>query len=178
MATTALPGARRARKIRPIEIRGEVAIVTLTRGLFATIDAADVDLVKDWNWYASVGVHGHAYAHRSAYREDGTSFGMGMHRQLLAAPSGSEVDHVDGDGLNNRRANLRACSHAQNVANRVLDRRNKLGLKGVWIRGGTFRACVQYNGRTIHLGSYQTKEEAAAAYAGAARALFGEFARV
>lgn len=80
-------------------------------------------------------------------------------------------------GLNNQRSNLRVCTHQENLRNRVVDRRNKLGLPGVWTEGGKYRACIKSGGKTIHLGTFNTPEEAAAAHAGAARALWGEFAR-
>lgn len=176
MADKALEPARRNRKVRPIRIEGDVAFVTLTQGLEATIDAADVHLVKDWNWHAQVHRTGHAYASRGIMTDNGTR-SIGMHRAIMSA-DGGEVDHINGNGLDNRRANLRCCSHAENMQNRSLDRRNKLGSRGVFMDRGKFRACIQDKGRTINLGTYHSKEEAAAAYIGAAKALFGTFSPV
>lgn len=96
----------------------------------------------------------------------------------MTGAGGKEVDHINGDGLDNRRANLRKCSHGQNMMNRVLDRRNKVGARGVSTRRGKFRACIKYLEKTYHLGTYLTKEEAAAAYTGAAKVLYGDFAPV
>lgn len=175
MADTALEPSRPTRKIRPIRIDGDVAYVPLTRGLEAVIDAADVPLVEGWNWYACVGKYGHAYAYR-AIKRDGKHRSAPMHRQIMG-PSERLVDHIDGDGLNNRRSNLRLATPQQNIVNRVMDRRNKLGIKGVDISNGKYRACIQKDGRTIFLGRYETAKEASAAYNGAAKALFGEFAR-
>jgi len=102
-----------------------------------------------------------------------------MHRELLQAPTELSVDHVDGDGLNNRRANIRLATGTQNNANQAVTRRNKLGVKGVAVSrsGLRFRAFITpKDGRSVFLGSYATKEEAAAAYKGAAKLAFGEYA--
>jgi len=176
MADNALEPKRRNIKLRPVRVEGEVAYVPLTKGLEAIIDAADVPLVDSWNWHAQTLRTGHAYANRSVATDRG-SRAIAMHRVIMNA-DGREVDHINGDGLDNRRANLRLCSHGENMRNRVLDRRNTLGLRGVWSSNGKFRACIQFNGRTIHLGTFTSKKEASAAYVGAAKALFAEFSPV
>ena len=101
-----------------------------------------------------------------------------MHRLISQPADGEFVDHIDGDGLNNRRANLRNCTHAQNMANTAVTRRNKLGLKGAFASksGKAFRAVIRVSGQRMHLGYYATPEEAAAAYRGAAKVIYGEFA--
>jgi len=100
-----------------------------------------------------------------------------MHRMLTGAGRGEYVDHRDGDGLNNRRSNIRLCTQTQNMANKAVERRNKLGLKGVSASRGRFRATITPNGQKVHLGTFDTQEEAAAAYRGAAVALWGDFAK-
>ncbi|TNC15362.1 hypothetical protein FF100_05020 [Methylobacterium terricola] len=100
-----------------------------------------------------------------------------MHRVLTDAPSEMYVDHANGDGLDNRRANMRLATQTQNMANKAVERRNLLGLKGVSAARGKFRATITPNGRKIHLGTFKTPEEAAAAYRGAAVALWGDFAK-
>jgi len=149
--------------------------VPLTRGLEATIDAADVGLVEGFNWYALVTQYGHAYAMR-AQVIDGHRTSILMHRLIVEASTEDEVDHIDGDGLNNRRSNLRTCTPRQNSANQRVMRRNKLGFKGVAKKCRRFYASIQSAGKTVHLGTYDTPEEAAAAYRGAAKALHGDFA--
>lgn len=144
-----------------------------TNGLVATFTLSDIDVINSHKWRVSIGSHGHAYVMTSV--RGGRP--IAMHRLLLGAGKGSFVDHADGDGLNNRRDNIRLCTQSQNMANKVLERRNKLGIKGVSAKGNRFRAIVTPNGRKIHLGYYKTKEEAAAAYKGAATILWGEFAR-
>lgn len=148
------------------------AEVSLTRGFVAIIDLADVQLVAGFRWTTQTGGGGHAYAARS---EHGRC--VLMHRQLLEARPGMQVDHRDGDGLNNRRNNIRLCTPSENMANKIVERRNKLGLKGVHQSRGRYRATIKPQGRTIDLGSYNTPEEAAAAYRGAARILWGRFSK-
>lgn len=96
-----------------------------------------------------------------------------------APPPGMEIDHIDGDGLNNRWSNLRLCNKSQNQANSRLRRTNTSGFKGVCWHGQHKRwmARIHHKGRQIHLGLYDTPEAAHEAYCSRARVLFGEFAR-
>ena len=156
-----------------IRVEGAVAYITLTRGLETAIDLADLGLAQSFRWAALVGSRGHAYAHRMRQGKM-----VLLHREILAAPAGSRVDHVDGDGLNNRRSNLRFCTAAENTANSVVERRKRLaGYRGVTAHRRKFRAQIKTGERRIYLGSFATAEEAAAAYKGAARLLWGEFVR-
>lgn len=155
-----------------IRVEGGAAIVSLTHGLEAIVDIDDVDEVAGYRWIAMINCyHGHAYAARYEGRRC-----ILMHRQLLQAPPDKQVDHEDGDGLNNRRNNIRLATPSQNQANKAVERRNKLGMKGVCKDGGRFRATIKPDGRTIHLGRFATAEEAAAAYKGAAKVLWGNYA--
>lgn len=156
-----------------IRIEGDVAIVSLTKGIEAIVDLADVGAVAGFRWVALINSQtGHAYAVRY---EKGRC--ILMHRELLEAPPSMWVDHEDGDGLNNRRHNIRLATPQQNMANKVLERRNKLGIKGVQKVKRRYRAMITPNGHKIHLGSFATAEEAAAAYKGAAKVLWGDYSR-
>lgn len=158
----------------PIRIEGDIAYITLTRGFESVIDVEDVALVAGYRWTVLINARsGHAYAVRFEKAKC-----ILMHRVLLDAPSDRQVDHEDGDGLNNRRKNIRLATPTQNQANKAVESRNKLGVKGVSI-GKTparFRAMITPGGRKIHLGYYATIEEAAAAYRGASIAIWGNFA--
>lgn len=88
-----------------------------------------------------------------------------------------QVDHDERDGGDNAWAGLRGASSSQNSANRAVQSNNKLGIKGVNVHRGMFRAGIQVDGKYKHLGYFQTVAEASAAYAVAAKKYFGEFAR-
>lgn len=88
------------------------------------------------------------------------------------------VDHADCNRLNNAWKNLRLATRQQNAANSVRQRRNVANAKGVTKRRDGYRAFIKVGERNIHLGDYNTVEEAAAAYAGAAKVAFGEYSRL
>ena len=90
-------------------------------------------------------------------------------------PDGMEVDHVNGDKFDNRRSNLRVCSHLENSFNRKLSKNNKTGFNGVQFDKDKkkFRAII----RRKHLGYFSDPREAAIFYDKEAIKLFGEFAR-
>jgi hypothetical protein len=101
-----------------------------------------------------------------------------MHRLIVDAPHGVLVDHRDGDGLNNTRANLRLCSNAENMRNSGRKRTNTSGFKGVihHKKTGKWVARITVNDQEKHLGLFPTREAAARAYDDAARRLHGAFA--
>lgn len=100
-----------------------------------------------------------------------------MHREILkdALTSGMQVDHINGNGLDNRRSNLRICTRSENARNRGMYRNNKQGLKGVKKNGSGFSAEVMADRKLHYLGTFQTPQEAHAAYCSAASVLHGEF---
>ena len=91
----------------------------------------------------------------------------------------AEIDHVDGDGLNNRLANLRKATHAENMRNRRLNINSKSGVTGVSFNGkkNKWSAYIQIEGKTVHLGRFKEKEHAISARRFAEKELFGEFSR-
>lgn len=89
----------------------------------------------------------------------------------------SHLDHINGDGLDNRRANLRAATPMQNSANTRRPKNNTSGYKGVSRVAKGWRAMISINRRNVWLGVFATPEDAAAAYWKAAVATRGEFAR-
>lgn len=154
--------------------------IPLTRGMFALVDDADYDsmMVHKWSarwgkssWYASSNV-----------TVNGQRKGIEMHRLLLGVTDPkTHVDHIDSDGLNNQRTNIRLASNAQNQHNaRVARKNNTSGFKGVyWNRiGRTWKAQIKIQRRMTHLGTFRDKLEAARAYDAAAIKHFGAFARV
>jgi len=166
------------RTIRQIRIVGNIAFVPLTRGYEAVIDAADVPLVNGFNWQAMVTSRS-VYAQRTD-RTDPKPRSVRMHRTIVGEPAGLQVDHIDGDGLNNQRDNLREVTPSQNAKNQRKHRDNTSDLKGVSFhkRDGKWSAQIGVDGKQKHLGYFDTKEEAYLAYCEASAKYHGEFGRV
>ena len=93
-------------------------------------------------------------------------------------PKGCEIDHADMDPSNNRIANLRLATHAQNLANVRVRKHSRVGLKGVRHMGKNFQAIISVGGRQKCLGTFASPEAAHAAYAKAAKQIHGDFARM
>lgn len=146
-----------------LEITGGVVLV----------DDADAALVTAHPWWAADG------AGRTRYAM--TRGGVPMHRLIMGAPKGAEVDHVNGNGLDNRRANLRLATRAQNAKNRPAQEGCASPFKGVMVRRGrrgvAFLAAIQQDRARLKIGSYVSEHEAARAYDAAARLFHGKFAR-
>lgn len=150
-------------------IDGEIVRISLTQGQTAVVDLVDWPAVSQYRWCAD----------KRKYTFYAKADGGKTRLHKLLAP-GKEIDHKDGDGLNNRRSNLRDVSGSQNQANRRVSSNNKTGFKGVRknIRDGRFRARIKIHGNRLSLGTYETPEQAAHAYDTAAKELHGEFARL
>lgn len=101
-----------------------------------------------------------------------------MHREVMLAAAHERVDHINHDTLNQQRSNLRICTTGQNGANRQIQVNNTSGYKGVdWHkRHGKWRTQVQVNGKSVHIGVYNSPVDAALAYDRAAIEYNGEFA--
>lgn len=149
--------------------------IPLTQGKVAIVNDGDYSVLSQFKWFAQYN-DGNWYAMRNT-QKDGKIRLVSMHRQILGDPQNMQIDHADGDGLNNIRSNLRICTNAQNSMNRrkLISRS---GFKGVrWCcTAGKYRAQIVLNSRHIHLGYFTDKLKAAKAYDIAARRLFGKFA--
>ena len=163
---------------RQIRIDGDLAYVPLTKGYEAVIDAADVPLVGGVNWHAAVQRDGRVYAKRSQW-VDGRHLNLLLHRVIAGTPKGMDTDHKNGDGLDNRRSNLRNATTSQNMCNQRKKANSASGLKGASWAGhlGKWRATIRLNGKRKSLGVFDTPEQAHAAYCKAAPDFHGEFAR-
>jgi hypothetical protein len=149
-------------------------IVPLTQGYQAIIDDEDAERVFTRRWTAQTSVKRHNAVYAKSRTLDGS---IQLHRFIMNAPTGMDVDHINGNGLDNRRINLRVATRSQNLSN-IKTRRGKFGYLGVHQNvGGKFRAEVCRNYKTHRVsGSFYTAEEAALARDELAIRLFGEFA--
>ena len=158
-------------------------LVYLAGGFAAIVDDADYDSVSRFSWsLLTPRTHGkyyRCYAQSRTRRSDGSHTLQTMHRLIMNAPAGTDVDHINGDGLDNRRANLRLATRSQNMCNRGPNANNKSGYKGVsWMpKLGKWRATIVVNGKQTHLGLFSTPEDAHATYCDAAKRLHGSFWR-
>lgn len=150
----------------------QVRYIALTQGKFALVDAADYEWLNQYKWCVSRSKHGGCYAVRN---EGGRT--IKMHRQIMNPPKGMVVDHIDRNGLDNTRRNLRNCTPAQNARNQE-SKRGASQYKGVYYsrkaRKWVAQICVDR--RRITIGSFHSEIEAARAYDRKARELFGQFA--
>jgi len=154
-------------------------LIPLTRGFFAQVDDKDYDYLMRWKWHVLVKKQTN-YASRHFWKEKKSSR-MRMHRQILNAQNDLEVDHIDHNGLNNQRENLRICTRSQNAMNRKPIGESKyLGVSYHKDRNGnkSIRATIRINGDEIHLGTYETEELAARSYDRVANEYHGEFANL
>lgn len=151
-----------------------IVLVPLTQGKEAVIDAADAERVLAHKWHA-FWTGRRWYAARSIGTSRQRQY-VYMHRFILDTPTGLWTDHKDGDGLNNRRSNLRDATPQQNCANSAGRLPGASGYRGVFRKRAKWGARIGHNGRTIHLGTFADPEDAARAYDEAARQLHGEFA--
>lgn len=147
-----------------------MATVPLTKGLVALVDDRDLPTVVGLRWQAAARSNGNGWYAKSSH--------VLMHRLLM--PGVGRVDHVNGDGLDNRRENLRPATQSQNLANQRPCRGGSSRFKGVhWDRAKQrWMVTIRRDGRTRYVGRYDREVEAARAYNTAAVVLFGEYARL
>lgn len=152
--------------------------IKLTQGKVALVDDSDFDFLNQYKWYARKdGKNFYANRHK---RIEGKLTTITMHGALVEYQPGTEIDHKDGNGLNNQRSNLRLCTRIENQRNsRPMCNKTHSRFKGVsWNRRhNRWRARVTSDNITISLGCFETEIEAAIAYDQAAKKLHGEFAR-
>lgn len=137
------------------------------------IDFDDFEAVSKHNWCVSLATN-KLYAGTRINKRF-----IRLHNFLMGAWSG-HIDHKDGNCLNNKRANLRKCSHMDNLHNIGKSKSNSSGYKGVWFAKGEnkFKSQIRVNGKRECLGTFKTAIEAAEAYNARAMEYHGEFAKL
>lgn len=153
--------------------------IQLTQGRVTLVDDEDYEQLNKHKWCAVHVADNHYYASRTEHLSDRKQT-VYMHQAImgmLSKGSGIHIDHINGDGLDNRRDNLRVCTHSQNLRNS--GPRNPIsGHKGVYPTGksGKWKAAITENGKYQHLGVFLTLEAAARAYNKATLKYHSEFA--
>lgn len=143
--------------------------IPLSQGMFAIVDSLDYSWLNQWKWSAYKD-RSCWYAHR---QENGKK--VRMHRLLLGLKKGELCDHVNGDGLDNRRSNIRKCSISQNNFNRRYTNNRTSKYQGVSKSSGRFYARIGYKKRVYFLGSFTKEEDAGMVYKVASQILFESF---
>lgn len=152
--------------------------INLTQNKVAIVDDQDYDWLSRRKWYAHKGTHGY-YAVRNSKKCEGKKHLIRMHRAIMGLQYGDkqEIDHINHNGLDNRRCNLRVCTHRQNGYNQT-SKTGSSKYKGVsWYKPyKKWESYIDTNGKRQKLGYFDNEIDAAKAYNDKAKELFGEFA--
>jgi hypothetical protein len=156
--------------------------IQLSQGRWTWVDDEDFERVNQYNWSYS-NMSGNQYALRSVTKDDGKRTSQLLHRFIMGEeniPKGMLIDHKDGDGLDNRRSNLRVATHTQNIINTKRPRKDikSSKYKGVhWDKErNKWASHVVVNKKRIYLGRFDSEKEAGLAYDIASEKHHGEFA--
>lgn len=145
--------------------------IPLTKGRFAIVDDDLFEELQQYRWHFTSG-----YACRSI-KVNGEFKTISMHRHIAQAPIDLEVDHINGNGLDNRQCNLRPCTHQENQWNRRNHVRPNQYRGVTWHKKSKkWRARIRAHGKERALGYFSTREDAAKAYNMAASEVYGKFA--
>ena len=145
----------------------ELFIESKTYGRFVVVySAADDDIIQGHVWGITKNDNKY-YVATKIKKADGKQTTKYLHSMIMGThrwPKGFHTDHINGNTMDNRRENLRVCSHAENLENRGKTKSNTSGFKGVYANGNNWMAQIKYKGKSKYLGTFKIKEEAARAY--------------
>jgi len=149
--------------------------IKLTHEKYAIVDDEDFEYLNQFKWYA-LKTKNNFYAIRSVYLEKCRQTSIQMQREIMKTPKGMLTDHIDFNGLNNQKNNLRICSREENGFHQLIRKGRKY--KGVcWKKENRcWVAQINFCNKKFHLGYFRDEKEAAEAYNIKAKELFGEFA--
>lgn len=151
----------------------------LSQGKSCWVDSADYALIQDYRW-RTLSTKGKFYVIGRKIGSHWRSPNTLLHRFLTGATGAVDVDHIDGNGLNNSRVNMRICSRSLNMCNRTFQLNSKSKIKGVsWsTRNKGWQAHICLYGKREYLGTYKDKRQAQECYNKRAAILHGEFSKV
>jgi len=156
-------------------IEGDLCYIKLTRGQECVIDVEDMNKLRIHQWCSSSADNNRFYA-ATHIRINGKLKQKTMHRVLMGDPKGFPIDHINRDGLDNRRSNLRVASALLNSLNRESDRGATSKYLGVFWEtySGKWRARIHIDGKSKHVGRYKDEREAGICRARAFVSHYGE----
>lgn len=152
--------------------------IELTQNKYTTVDNEHYDWLSQYSWHIKQAKNRSDYAKFTTPRKDGKQKTIHMHQILLWCPQGYEIDHINGNGLDNRMENLRIVTRLQNSMNQHKKKIGKSKYKGITYdtRSNSWQARIGKNNQRFNIGTFKKEEDAAQAYDNKAKELFGEFA--